>query len=244
MSQAQRLESKAEECLAHLLHLPPALSLLPWALQQPLPVPPCPMEAMAPTCSEGSCSGKKDHVPHTAWCCSWASPSAPACCSPVESTQGPPGGWHRGSAGTGNNPLVDSGAELPCLGYTHAFWAHSLGQRNLQLDSQGCLHLPSLFCRAFAPFSTQNWKQWVTKLQRVLMKMFSCLFRAPHSTAKNECSILGGARVLTTVVVLKVLSSKGNWWRLYAFVGWWLAEEAVLSYIISFAETQQPVSAM
>lgn len=47
MSQAQRLESKAEECLAHLLRLPPALCLLSWVLQQPLPVPPGPMEAMA-----------------------------------------------------------------------------------------------------------------------------------------------------------------------------------------------------
>lgn len=44
------------------------------------------------------------------------------------------------------------------------------------------------------------------------------------------------------VAVLKVLSSRGNW--LYDFVGWWLAEEKILSYIISFAETQQPLSAM
>lgn len=44
--------------------------------------------------------------------------------------------------------------------------------------------------------------------------------------------------------VMKTLNSKGNGWRLYSFVGLWLAVETFMSYIVSFAETQQRVCAM
>lgn len=61
---------------------------------------------------------------------------------------------------------------------------------------------------------------------------------------KKECRLLGGARVPTAFAVVKNLSSKGNRWRVYSFVGQWLAVETVMSYIVSFAETQQPVCGM
>lgn len=61
---------------------------------------------------------------------------------------------------------------------------------------------------------------------------------------KKECRLLGGACVPTAFAVVKILSSKGNRWRVYSFVGQWLAVETVMSYIVSFAETQQPVCGM
>lgn len=72
------------------------------------------------------------------------------------------------------------------LGDTHAFRAHSLFQRSLELDRHGWLHIPSLFYRVLTPFSAQNWEQWVTKMQSHCENFFFCPFRVPHSTAKKE----------------------------------------------------------
>lgn len=73
----------------------------------------------------------------------------------------PRGGWHSSVQAQGTisflASLLETGLRRMCsLWVAHMLFEHSLCQSSLQLDSQGCLCLPNLFCRAFAPFSAQN----------------------------------------------------------------------------------------
>lgn len=236
MSHTQRLESEAGDSSPRLL-LSPALS---WELQRPLPVPSGPMGAMAGPGHRGKLLlGRKavsqkqpdagaEHPPQVL-------PGAAGRLTRVQCQY-----RHRKPSPCWLPYWRQNGIECALFGLSST---ESVPEE-LRAGQPGLASAPSfgfsLFCRAFAPISTQDWNQGVTKLQRVPV---NCLESLIQLQRKNEC-VLRGSPTPSTVAVLKVLGSKGNWWRLYGFVGWWLAEETILSYIISFAETQQPVSAM